>query len=111
MKTAIDAVNYYEAKWPDCFCNQTENQADMYKIRYVASLGFFPDDIDCDKYVCSMGQFNQCVDEMSGDPVKLKNWHSNKPMFEIKQKFDTKPVGVDFELTEEGKPVTVPTFT
>jgi len=91
MKTVIDAVNEfkgeYEKSYDDDYdrCillakkNHREDGDRWHKgIIYFGGMTF---NEDVFKLVCTREEFNQCVDMLIGDPLKLIKWKESKPSF------------------------------
>ena len=89
MKTIIDAVNNFQGSWRkgERFLHYREDVMHWYFGDNRAMRIFHGDYY----LVCSMDQFNQCVDVLTGDPLKLIIWKESQNI-NLKVKPVTSPI-------------------
>ena len=86
MKTVIDAVNEQGSVWV-----YKDSISAYYRTNGLGGYWYYGEAKDIIEHVCTLEEFNDCIDMLIGDPLKLVIWKESQ----------------NINL----KPVTVPTFT
>lgn len=63
----VDAVNYLKANVKNIMCSQIERSAvcNVYKTNYRSYITMPEDAVNVSEFICTIKEFNQCVNEMS----------------------------------------------